>query len=165
MILQSLLRYIKKIIIKPTELYGGKNVRRLSKNDKFESLLYLYDNGFIMEPIIENENPFKKINRESLNTIRIAAVLLNNRVEIAFVFATLVCKGSLIDNAKCGGIISVIDIETGIITAACDKKRNYYIKHADSKQKIIGYELQKWEEAKKLVKEFALVVPVNRYTG
>jgi len=41
----------------------------------------------------------------------------------------------------------------------------HYKKHPDTNFDLIGYQIPRWEEAKSLSKELALVLPDNHYCG
>ncbi len=154
-----------KIISKPLDSSGGKGVRLLTKQDTIESLLAEYKKGFIMEPVLKNNAEFAEFHANSLNTIRVATVRMDNRVEIPFAFARFGKNGACIDNARAGGIIGNIDVSSGIIYAAIDEGNIKYLVHPNSQKRIIGFQIPFWEEAKKMVTELAYVLPSNRYTG
>ncbi len=154
------------IILKPENSSGGKGVRLLNKDtDSFDNLIVEYKNGFIMEPVLKNAGEFAEFHRQSLNTIRIATVRLDDRVEIPFAFARFGSYGRAVDNFSSNGIICSIDIDTGIIYATFTKNMKRCIIHPDSKKTILGFKIPCWEELVSTVKELAYVVPTNRYTG
>lgn len=159
--------FIKKypsLIIKPLASSGGKGVK-LFNGEGIEELLKEYKEGFVMEPRMVNETEFAEFHKESLNTVRIVSVRMDNRVEIAYAFARLGKNGACIDNARSGGIISALDVDTGIVVAAIDEANKSYIVHPNSGKRIIGFRVPKWEELKSLVKELAQIVPTTRYVG
>lgn len=153
------------IIVKPLDSSGGKGVRLLKKGEPYSKLVSDFPDGFMVEPCLKNEKEFSEFHPSSLNTVRITTVRFDDRVEVAYAFARLGQGGSVIDNARSGGIIGLIDPETGIIIAACDEHMNRYIIHPDSRKKIIGFEIPMWREAVAFVTELCQVVPDNRYTG
>ena len=154
------------IILKPLGGSGGKGVRRLKKGiDTPEALLQEFKAGFVAEPVIRNIEEIAEFHRDSLNTVRVATVRMDDRVEIAFAFARFGRDGKCVDNAAAGGLFCDIDINTGVIYAVIDKNRNHFIVHPNSGKQLLGYRIPKWTELKVLVQELAYVVPTNRYTG
>ena len=143
---------------------GGKGIKRYN-GESFESLIDLYSNGFILEPCLKNERNFREFHEPSLNTVRVGTVHLNDRTEIPFAFVRFGKDGNCIDNARAGGIMGLVDVDSGVIVAACDEDRNHFVFHPNSHKQIIGFGIPMWEEAKKLVRQLAEIVPENRYTG
>lgn len=155
-----------EVILKPENSSGGKGIRLLDKKvDTFEKLIDEYKNGFIMEPIIKNAPEFAEFHEASLNTVRIATVRLDDRVEIPFAFARFGSGGMAVDNFSSNGIICSIDIQTGIIYATFTKSMQRCIIHPDSKKTLLGFKVPCWDELTSIVRELAGVIPDNRYTG
>ena len=156
----------KKIILKPLSSSGGKGVRLFNHAlDSLELLLEEYAEGFVMEPAIENSCEMAEFHKESLNTVRVATVRMDDRVEIGFAVARFGNGGACVDNFSHGGIIGVIDLQSGRIYASKDKRGSRYIVHPSSNKLLLGYQIPQWEELVALVMELAYIVPTNRYTG
>ncbi len=68
------------------------------------------------------------------------------------------------DNAGAGGIIATLD-ENGKIKAAADENGISYTRMDDLGLDIIGWQVPCWKEAVEFVKQLAMVIPSNRYTG
>jgi len=155
-----------QIILKPRNSSGGKGVRLLQKDsEKFDALLIEYKNGFVMEPVLKNAPEIAEFHSNSLNTVRIVTVRLNDRVEIGFAFARFGRGDKCVDNFASNGIMCEIDTKTGIIYAAIDKRGNRYIVHPDSEKVLLGYKMPEWEKLVALVIKLAHIIPSNRYTG
>lgn len=154
-----------ELIIKPLGSSGGKGVRLFAECDSFSTLLEEYKDGFILEQKLKNDRSFSEFHEASLNTVRIVTVRLNDRVEIPYAFTRMGQNGGCIDNARAGGIMGLIDVETGVIVAASDEHNKHYIFHPNSGKQIVGFRIPQWDEAKAFVAELAQVVPDNRYTG
>lgn len=141
-------------------------MRLFKEQDTLQGLLKEYGiGGFILEPRLKNSIEFAQFHKASLNTVRVVSLRLDDRTEIPFAFARFGQGGKNVDNGRAGGIISVVDIESGVVIAAKDENRTSYIMHPDSGKQIVGFRIPHWEEAKKLAKELAKVVPTTRYTG
>ena len=110
------------IILKPLGGSGGKGVRQLKKGiDTPAALLQEFKVGFVAEPVIRNVEEIAEFHRGSLNTVRVATVRMDDRVEIAFACARFGRDGKCVDNASAGGILCNIDVDTGIIYAVIYK--------------------------------------------
>lgn len=159
--------FVKKYsasIIKPLSASGGKGVK-LFNQESVEELLKEYKDGFIVEPRMVNAPEFAEFHKESLNTVRVVSVRMDDRVEVAYAFARFGKNGSCIDNARSGGIISALDVDSGIVVAAIDEANKPYIVHPNSGKQIIGFCVPKWNELRALVEELAQIVPTTRYIG
>ena len=168
--------FVKKnsrFILKPNDLECGKGIRiiDLSKNsfqnmsDCFYDIISSNKNGVVLEELIKQSEKTAVFHPNSVNTVRMITFRLDDRVELLPPSFRMGVKGSVIDNASAGGIAAAVDLKTGIIKRVVDKKGNDYIIHPDTKVQILGAKLPDWEDAIKLSKELALVVPSNRYTG
>lgn len=96
----------------------------------------LIGNGpLILEEHIKQNNKLASLHSNSLNTIRMITYLDNeNNVTIHYPFIKIGQKGSFVDNGGAGGIIALIDSNTGkIITLGKDEKNNSYLEHPDTK--------------------------------
>lgn len=156
----------QKVILKPINSSGGKGVRLLKNGeDAFENLILEYKSGFVAEQVLENAPEIAEFHKESLNTLRIVSVRLNDRVEIACAFARFGTGENNVDNFASKGIMGNIDIDTGIIYSAIDKSGKRYVIHPDSKKVILGFKIPEWDKLIELVTELAYIVPTNRYTG
>jgi len=63
-------------------------------------------------------------------------------------------------------MIAPIDLRTGkIIYPAIDKEEILYEEHPITKEKIIGFQIPKWEEVKKICEEIALEIPQVGYVS
>ena len=70
------------------------------------------------------------------------------------------------DNFNSGGMVAPIDVKTGIVSdRAIDKKKNLYEVHPATGNIIKGFKFPDWEEALKMCKEAAKVVPEMAYIG
>lgn len=157
---------VSNYLIKPIGGSGGRGVI-IAKRGEFsiEELTKSYTDGFLAEEIIHNHDALARVNESSLNTIRVATVKSDNKVDIVFAFIRFGREGSVVDNGFRGGIICNIDIDTGIITSTITEKGLKYIIHPDSKQTLIGLKVPSWERVKQMAIQLASVVPDCRLVG
>ncbi len=69
-------------------------------------------------------------------------------------------QGQIVDNAGAGGILSVIDVDTGkILTDGSDEKNHSFDRHPDSNIVYKGWQIPRWDDLLLLVKEIHLSLP------
>lgn len=124
-----------------------------------------YWTDFIVEELIIQSEEMSRFNPSSVNTLRMPTYRFDDRTEIRYPRMRIGQQGSIVDNAWSGGILAMIDEETGIIYAAADESGNRYVTHPYTGAQIIGYKIPHWEEAKAFVIELAQVLPDVRYVG
>lgn len=131
----------------------------------FCELLKQYGKSCLVEELIVQTDEIAALNPTSVNTLRITTFRFDDRVEIRYPRMRIGQHGSIVDNAGAGGILAMVDYETGVIYTAADKHGNSYITHPDTGVQIIGYKVPHWEDVKAFARQLAQVVPDNRYTG
>ncbi len=157
-------------IKKPVTSAKGIGVEVLNVN-KYESDVKLFEylmpkGPFLLEQKVSNHHKIKHIYPNALNTIRIPTVRTGKGTEIFACGIRFGRGGNVVDNVGSGGIVAVIDNDSGIVeTPGFDKKGNKHLVHPDTDELIIGFKVPMWESAKKLAKELSEVVPSNRYVG
>ncbi len=161
-----------RFIFKPSDGNRGKGIFAFDyeqAEEKFnyikESVLTNENETGIIEPIIENEESLKKIHPQSLNTFRIPTFIdKEGNLSIIGAYLRIGRGDSVVDNFAAGGMVTEVDLETGIaITPGIDKHAREYVVHPDTKEQIIGIHIPFWEEAKKLVVDSAKRIPEMRY--
>ena len=155
----------KEIIVKPLSLSCGKGVEKIKVSDYEPEELYKHlikTERFLVEDVAKQNKEISKIYPESVNTVRI--VTLNKKVVAAFIrFGNL---GNVVDNFNHDGMVTTINIETGIVEyPALDKKKNIYEIHPYTNEKIIGLKIPMWDKVKELCIEACDVTPEIGYIG
>ena len=155
----------KEIIVKPLSLSCGKGVEKIKVSDYEPEELYnhlIKTERFLVEDVAKQNKEISKIYPESVNTVRI--VTLNKKVVAAFIrFGNL---GNVVDNFNHDGMVTTINIETGIVEyPALDKKKNIYEIHPYTNEKIIGLQIPMWDKVKELCIEACSVTPEIGYIG
>lgn len=122
---------------------------------------------YIIEERIIQSKEMSKWNPSSVNTVRVPSFLHNGRFEIVKPVLRTGRMGSIVDNAGGGGIISCINVETGVVEfGGNDENGLYYETHPDSGVKFVGWKVPRWEELKKLVEEIhRSCMSDHRYIG
>lgn len=150
-----------RFMIKPIDLYCGYGIQILEKPLTIldiKQIIQNYQNGFVLDELINQNKIMSKLHHNSVNTVRIVTVNYGDTIEIKWPFMRIGVGESVVDNAGAGGIIVAID-KSGRTYAAGDEKRNSYSVHPETKAHIIGFEIPKWKELCTLCKEMAAICP------
>ena len=155
----------KEIIVKPLSLSCGKGVEKINIEKADARKLYkhlLENNQVLVEEVATQHKAINDIYPYSINTVRI--VTLNKKVVAAFIrFGT---NRSVVDNFNHGGIVTTINIESGIVEfPAIDKTGKVYTKHPQTNKALIGLKIPMWEKIKQLCIEACEVTPEIGYVG
>ncbi len=121
---------------------------------------------FILEDLIRPHPDLKKLNPDSVNTVRIVTFLNQKEVVVLDSFLRAGRRGAFVDNGGSGGIFIHVDPEKGITDShGIDEKGFVYESHPDHAYRFSGRHLPLWEEALNTAKKAALSVPGARYVG
>lgn len=159
----------KEITIKPSMAsYGGKKVRFLTNPTKKE-LRELFDNleeeNLILQETINQSNETAKIHPQSLNTIRVMTLILDNEVKVLPHCAFRMGVGkSKVDNASFGGIYCKINEDGTLSSYAYDALGKRFDKHPDGGS-FNDIKFDFMDKVKKTVKESAQRFPHFRLIG
>lgn len=129
---------------------------RITENGKY----------IILEDLICPDDCIRKLNPDSVNTIRVTTLRNGDDVFIDDSFLKIGRKGSFVDNGGAGGIFVHVNTDTG--TADSDgiiETGEVYKKHPDHGYVFRGLNFPDWEKAMQLVKTASLLVPGMRYIG
>ncbi len=118
-----------------------------------------------VEEVIEQDPRIAKFHPQSLNTLRLTTIRLNDRTVIFHPTFRTGAGNAIVDNAGAGGILSAVDAETGEILAAGNKACDMFTHHPDTNEQLVGFKIPEFDEAVRIAKELAQIVPSNRYTG
>ena len=155
----------KEIIVKPLNLCCGKGIEKIKLKGQNPKKLYNYlleNEKPLIEEVAHQNKAIAKVYSKSVNTIRI--VTLNKKIVAAYIrFGN---KGNIVDNFNHNGMVTAINIDTGIIEfPAIDKIGNVYKKHPETKKNIIGLQIPMWDKVKELCIKACEVTPEVKYVG
>lgn len=160
--------FVKKhpqIIAKPTSAQCGKDIKKIDTTEYKLKDLYdeLIENGqTLIEEIAVQCEEINRLHPDSINTLRIVTLLGN----VVAAYLRIGNNHNEVDNFNHGGMVVPIDLESGkIIYPAIDKEGNLYEEHPLTKEPIVGLQIPKWEEVKKICEEAALEIPQIGYVG
>ncbi|MGI6195862.1 MAG: sugar-transfer associated ATP-grasp domain-containing protein [Eubacteriales bacterium] len=116
---QDLINSENEVICKPTlETGSGRNIRfwiTAEKQDEIkEFILDKEQQDFIVQAIVKQHSSLNLVHKSSLNTIRIAALLMDDGVHVLSSCLRMGTGGARVDNVTAGGISCGID-EDGTI--------------------------------------------------
>lgn len=155
----------KNIIVKPTNAQCGKNIEKINTSEYKLKDLYeeLQENGqILLEEIAIQCKTLNELHPDSINTLRVITLLGN----VVACYLRIGNYHNSVDNFNHGGMVVPVELEDGkIIYPALDKQGNLYKKHPLTKKDIIGLQIPKWDEVKKICEEASLEVPQVGYIG
>lgn len=156
----------KEIIVKPIDGCGGVGVELIKIDKRKLKTTYnkLIKNNQILieEKIIQNKS-LSKLNKSSVNTLRIVTFydgkhthILNSVLKIG--------NGGVTDNFSSGSMYTFVE-KGKIIVPAIDNKDNVFEVHPISKVKIVGYKIPNYDKAIELVDICAKIIKEVKYVG
>lgn len=151
----------KPFVIKPLWQCSGMGVyvEHLSipcTVDCVEELMKDFDSSVIMEELIVQSQVLSQFHPHSVNTVRINTYRKGKDVRIFLPYFRIGRGENFVDNTNHGGILASIDLESGVVEAAYDTQNNCYPQHPDTHVTFTGFQMPRWEEAKRIVVELAL---------
>lgn len=160
------------ILIKKNNFQSlGKEIEKIEVTENTD-LPALYEriaaNGryFILEDLITPHPELKRLNPDSVNTVRIVTFLDREEPVVLDSFLRIGRRGSFVDNGGAGGIFVHVDPAKGITDShGIDEHGLVYELHPDHAYLLQGIPLPLWEEALKTAKTAALKIPGPRYVG
>lgn len=148
---------------------GGKDVyhwKIITDDDMQKKYEEACQNSMIIEEKLTQTKEIAEFSPISVNTMRIITIIDDSgNVKVANAFFRI-GNGNSIDNFSSGGIITKVDIDSGIICVpAVDRNGNQYIVHPISGKQIVGFKIPNWQ----LYIEFAVKLAEEckgmRYVG
>lgn len=156
------------IIVKPVDSTGGKGVEKFAySNDEDAKKIYnslIENKQLLVEECINQHEDMSKLYDKSVNTLRMFTFYKNGQAY--FLQAVLkIGNGGVVDNFSSGGMYTYVDENGTVFVEAIDQADNIFFKHPISNTQIVGFKVPMFEEAVKLVKECAKVIPEVSYVG
>ncbi len=156
----------KEIIVKPIDGCGGVGVDLIKINkDKLKTTYnkLIKNNQILIEEKIIQHEALTKLNKSSVNTLRIVSFydgkhthILNSVLKIG--------NGGVTDNFSSGSMYTFIE-DGKIIVPAIDNKDNIFEIHPISKINIVGYEIPNYDKVINMVHECAEIIKEVKYVG
>lgn len=152
---------VEDLIIKPNSATQGKGVEKIHCGSGVEDKRQVYDyiksipHFMICEECIIQHPDIAAFNSSSVNTIRVMTVM--DKGECHHIYAGFrMGQGNVVDNFHAGGIISTVDVKTGITCMdAIDLNGIHYPVHPISKLPTKGFQIPHWDEVLRVTEEAA----------
>ncbi len=160
-----------ELVAKPVNDCGGRGVRLLkpaddiSWDDCFDELMR-EGRPFIVEERICQDAFMQRYNASSVNTIRINTFQHDGHVRRFTSIIKTGRKGAFVDNGAQGGVMALVDSETGVVlTDAIDDLGHAFTHHPDSGIPFKDEQVPRWEELKAMTTAMALLFPKLTFIG
>lgn len=161
----------KNLFMKRNSSSRGRGIRSCEVQTKedarkaWESLAKDGDEWIIEEKIIQVPET-AQWNKSSVNTVRLPAILHNDKFTVLGPFLRTGRAGAIADNAGAGGIFACIDSKTGIVTTdGIDESGVYYEKHPNSGVCYKDWQVPQWQELLEYAEQIHRSVPHHKYVG
>lgn len=159
--------YIKgktRFVFKPTFGSMGRGIELVEIPENVEINSFMEElfeksgpGGFVAEDLIIAHECLKRLNPDSVNTLRIASYYDGEKAKVILPSLRVGRKGFFVDNGAVGGIFVAIDVETGkLFSNGVDMYGNELTHHPDTGIEFKGYQIEYWPQAKKLVEELSV---------
>ena len=116
---------------------------------------WLHDNpNTIIQEVVRQHQSLSAIHKDSINTIRIMTIIMNNTVRIVSSVLRMGVNGSKVDNASSGGLVCGINADGSLKGRAFDTKGKVYYSHPQS-GKLTGIEIPGFHKCCDLARRLA----------
>ena len=158
--------FIKSNVLSKGRGAGLYHINNDQKAEEVYSLLKKIGGEWIVEEKVTQSPAMAEWNESSVNTVRVPAILNNDKWTVLGAFFRTGRKGSVVDNAGAGGVFACIDANSGILTTdGIDESGVYYEKHPDSGLKYKGWQIPEWNELIKAAENVQRSMPHHKYVG
>ena len=159
-----------KVIIKPADGYNGMNIDILKASDGEEAIRSAYESfsshKYTIEEVLEQDGLMREINPGTCNTMRVNVINNNGSFEIQNAILRSGQGDKPVDNICAGGVVSQIDIDTGIVISLfCDLAGKRVLRHPLTGTVAIGRTIPSWDKVKATAIEAAKKISRVRYTS
>lgn len=157
-----------EFMYKPVGGAEGKGIKKVSLNSEIEAEeffdFHIKKGRFIIEEVILQDERMAYLNRGTVNTVRVHAIICKGKVKIFYPYLRIGIGETVVDNHGSGGMVANIDDETGIVyTHGQTKKGHRYIKHPNTGVQIVGFQIPDWSNLIKITNEITPLVPGTRW--
>lgn len=135
-------------VIKPVRAFHGDGVRIIRAKDKNTRQLFneLSAQECVCDELIVQDDFFKQLHENSVNTVRVLAIRKDGRTEMIHPQLHIGRGDSVADN-DLASIRANVDMKTGVVyTPGYDHFMTEYIMHPDTNVQIVGARIPKWND-------------------
>lgn len=159
-------------VMKPAYNYGGHGVDWINCSgtanlkELYDSLITKHKRIICEEPVIAPEY-MKKIYPHAINTVRVVTYFDAPGEPVIITALLRTGRDNMhVDNFSSGGIISLIDLDSGVIISdGVDRVNNRFDAHPDTGTVFKGFQIQDWNNLLEKIRLLAKRVPNVRLIG
>lgn len=155
----------ENVIIKPANgTYGGRNITFWSNKQDLKKLedALNYKGDLIIQAIVKQHPELAKFHQNSLNTVRIVTLKINNKTVVLNAILRMGVNGSNIDNYSAGGVIANLH-ENGELFEVNIQANGQEIKeHPSTQVKFKGQKVPNFESILEDAKRQHNIIPYFR---
>jgi len=162
----------KGLFVKPDNQSRGRGAHKSivnSVDDAKKEYFELRSRGgeWMVEELICQSEATKQWNPSSVNTVRVPTFLNSEGFFVCSPVFRTGRAGFCVDNAGSGGIIAVVDANTGVLyTDGISEEGRFYEKHPDSGLSFKGWQIPRWNELMSIVEDVhKKCMPHHLYIG
>lgn len=145
--------YGNRCVLKPSLFSGrGKNFKILNKENLRASVQSIHRNGsYIIQEYIEQHPAIAKYHSNSLNTMRILTININNEYFVITAVLKIGINNNIVDNVGSGGVAVGIDGSGNLKKFGLDKYARKYEQHPNTNLKFENNPIPGYDKAVDLV--------------
>lgn len=168
--LRAFAEELGEFIAKPRDASHGDGVEKIRANevDDWDALYarLVASGSTLCEEVVRQHEDVNAICAASINTVRIVTLVRDGAAHIVAAYLRVGGGERPVDNFNGGGMVTVVDRETGVILyPAVAKFGKVHECHPISGTRFEGRQLPMWRECRELVLRAALEVPEIKYVG
>ena len=127
----------EQLIIKPTQdTFGGQGIvfydRGEAESFDIDYVLRSFDKGFVAQRIIKQHPDLARINKDSVNTIRVITFRFMGEYHVLSTILRMGRSGSRVDNTTAGGCACPIKPDGWLVEKAVNRKTEWMDRHESS---------------------------------
>ncbi len=157
-----------QVVVKPNSSTWGIGVQVIDKS-KVDWLIGEMRGGekFMIEEVIVNHPDIKRINPDSVNTLRVETCLdSKGAFHLLNVLLMIGTTKTIVSNCHSGGMMCHVNMETGEVdNAGFNPKGIWYEVHPVSGIKLRGFKIPFADKLEEYIKDVCQVMPNARYVG
>lgn len=168
---QAYLDYIKEnpvFVVKPSVGTEGRGVFKAKAEEikDLKTLKEIVKEECLLEQVIEQGKELADFHSESINTIRIVSSMdREGGFQIVHAVVRTGQGTSFVDNLGAGGLMAVVNCETGIVISDGTRGLEHYQKHPDTGTSYKGFVIPKWQELVAYVEQCHRIRPQQILIG
>ena len=164
--LRAFVSSLGTVIVKPYSKLGGEGVFKYEYSEESFADFTERSRQSLVEELIIQHPDMASLNPNCVNTVRLVTYACGHEAAVIVAVLRVGSGSGCVDNLSAGGTISGIDIDSGlVVTPAINRAQDEYLLSPVTGERIIGFEIPHWAEAKAKVLQMAALHPEIRYVG